>query len=51
MVMVRLGSIGLRVVHGVAGQRQQIHPIAFERPLHVQPGQQQQVVDEQTHPA
>ena len=44
------GVDGLGIVHGVAGQREQVQPIVFERPLHVQPGQQQQVVHQQAHP-
>ena len=38
------------VVHGVAGQRQQVDAVAFQWALRVEAGQQQQVLDEQTHP-
>ncbi len=51
MVILRLRRDRLRVVHGVAGQRQQVDAVPLQRPLRVEPGQQQQVLDEQTHPA
>ena len=38
------------VLHRVRGQRQQIDRAAFQRPLLVQPGQQQHVLDEHAHP-
>ena len=44
-----LGRDRLRVVHGVAGQRQQVDAAPFQRPLRVEAGQQQEVLDEQAH--
>ncbi len=41
----------LSVVHRVGGQGQQIHPMLLQRSMRVEPGQQQQVLDEQTHSA
>ena len=46
-----LGVDRLPVVHGIAGQREQVDAMVFQRALHVQPRQQQQVVDQQAHPA
>ena len=39
------------VMHGVGGQCQQVHPVALQRALGVQPCQQQQIFDQQAHPA
>ena len=39
-----------RVVHRVGGQREHVDRLPGQRPLLVQPGQQQQVLDEQAHP-
>ena len=50
-MIVRLRRDRLRVVHGVGGQRQQVDAMPIQRPLRVQPGQQQQILDQQTHPA
>ena len=41
----------LRVVYGVAGDREQVDAVPLQRPLLVEPGQQQQIFDEQTHAA
>ena len=38
-------------MHGVGGQCQQVHPAALQWALRVQAGEQQQVVDQQAHPA
>ena len=38
------------VVHRVGGQREQVYGLPGQRPLLVEPGQQQQVLDEQAHP-
>ena len=38
------------VVHRVGGQREQVHRPAVQRALLVQPGQQQQVLDQHAHP-
>ena len=38
------------VVHRVGGQREQVDRLPGQRPLLVEPGQQQQVLDEQAHP-
>ena len=39
-----------RVLHRVGGQREQVHRGLGERPLLVDPGQREQVLDEQAHP-
>ena len=38
------------IVHRVGGQREQVDRLPGQRPLLIEPGQQQQVLDEQAHP-
>ena len=46
----RSGSRPASVVHGVAGEHGQVDRVGAHRPLLVEPGQQQQVLDEAAHP-
>ena len=46
-----LGSDRLGVVHGITGQRKQIHAVTVQRPLRVEAGEQQQILHKQPHPA
>ena len=37
-------------MYRIGGQREQVHPALFEWALRVEPGQQQQILDQQPHP-
>ena len=48
--MGRSGRQHPGVVHRVGGDREQVDRLLLERALLVEPGEQQQVLDEQAHP-
>ena len=45
-----LWSNGFGVVHGIAGYREQIDRLPFQRTLRIEAGEQQQVLHQQSHP-